>query len=134
MRYLLDTNVCIDYLNGRYPNVVRRIRHSKPDDLGVNSIVAAELRFGADKSRKRAENHAKLDLLLGEIRCLDFDHDAATAFGRVRASLEKKGEPIGPYDMLIAAHALSRDLVLVSDNVAEFSRVAALVIENWRED
>jgi tRNA(fMet)-specific endonuclease VapC len=134
MKYLLDTNVCIDYLNGSYPNVVRRISHSKPDDLCVNSIVVAELRFGADKSRKRATNHAKLDLFLGEIRCLDFDHDAATAFGRVRVSLEDKGEPIGPYDMLIAAHALSRDLVLVSDNVGELSRVAGLVIENWRED
>lgn len=132
VRYLLDTNVCVDYLNGRYPNVVRRIQSTVPDDLCVSSVVAAELRYGADRSSKARRNHSRLDLLLSEIRCLSFDEEAARVFGRVRSRLEAKGRPIGPYDMQIAAHALSRALTLVTDNVDEFSRVDGLKVENWR--
>lgn len=132
MRYLLDTNVWVDYLNGQHPSVTRRIRQGSPGDLGLSSVVIAELRYGADKSRKIRENHTKIDVLVAEVQCLDFDTDAARAFGRVRAGLEASGQVIGPYDMLIAAQALSEDLVLVTDNVREFSRVEGLEIESWR--
>ena len=133
MRYLLDTNVCIDYLNGRYPNVTHRIQECRPQDLCLSSVVVAELRYGADKSDRIRRNHARVDVLAGEIQCLDFDPEAAAAFGRVRAALERAGQVIGPYDMLIAAQALSRQLVLVTDNLAEFRRVEGLEVENWRE-
>ena len=132
MRYLLDTNVCVDYLTGRYPRVAERIRRTFPNDLCLSSVVVAELRFGADHSARPRANHARLDTLVAEIACLDFDLLAATAYGEVRSRLHAKGTPIGPNDMLIAAHALSRGLVLVTDNVREFRRVKGLKVENWR--
>lgn len=132
MRFLLDTNVCVDYLNGRYPRVVQRIQESDPADVGVSSVVAAELRYGAEHSQHRRRNHARLDVLLDEIAVLDFDTEAARVYGRVRQRLESRGEIIGPYDMMIAAHALSLGLTLVTDNVREFRRVRALEVDNWR--
>lgn len=133
MIYLLDTNVCIDYLNRSHPNVVERMQSSSPEDLCLSSVVVAELRYGADRSAKRDQNHARLDDLTAEIQCVNFDLDAARIYGLVRSSLEAKGTAIGPYDMMIAAHALSLGLVLVTDNDREFSRVAGLQIENWRQ-
>ena len=132
LRHLLDTNACVDYLTGRYPKVVARIQRSPPEELCLSSVVVAELRYGADHSARRRTNHARIDVLIGEIECLDFDLRAATTYGRVRARLEARGTPIGPNDMLIAAHALSRGLTLVTDNVAEFGRVRGLRVENWR--
>lgn len=132
MKYLLDTNVCVDYLNGRYPAVTLAIQKSEPDDLCVSSVAVAELRYGAEKSIHRQRNHARLDVLLAEIPCVDFDRDAASVYGRVRAALERRGNLIGAYDLQIAAHALALGLVLVSDNTREFRRVKGLKLENWR--
>lgn len=134
MRYLLDTNVCVDYLNGRFPSLVRRIQQARPEDLATDSVVAAELRYGAERSRQPERNHARLDLLLGEIAVLDFDLQAASAYGALRARLEARDHPIGAHDMLIAAHALAAGLILVTDNVREFTRVKGLVVENWRRE
>jgi tRNA(fMet)-specific endonuclease VapC len=133
MKHLLDTNVCVDYLRGRDPGVLQRFRESSPGDLCLSSVVVAELRYGADKSSEPRKNHSRLDVFLGEIACEDFDSRAAAEFGRLRALLESRGLSIGPYDMMIAAHALSLGLTLVTDNVREFSRVEGLRIENWRE-
>lgn len=132
MKYLLDTNVCVDYLNRRYASVVERIQASSPEDICLSSVVIAELRYGADKSERSLENHGKIDVLVNELVCVDFDAEAAAAFGRIRWELEQRGEPIGPYDMLIAAHAVSLGLVLVSDNLRELRRVPGLAVENWR--
>lgn len=132
MRFLLDTNACVDYLTGRHPRVVARLQSSTPEDLCLSSVVVAELRYGADHSSRRRANHARIDALLEEIECLDFDVRAAASYGRVRAGLEAVGTPIGPNDMLIAAHALSRGLTVVTDNVREFKRVKGLKVENWR--
>ena len=132
MVYLLDTNVLVDYLSGRFPRVTRRVQENNPEDLCTSSVVVAELRYGADKSARRAENHARLALLLEEILCLDFDTRAALAYGSLRADLERRGQIIGPYDMMIAAQALALDLTLVSDNIEEFRRVPGLKLENWR--
>jgi tRNA(fMet)-specific endonuclease VapC len=132
VRYLLDTNVCVDFLNRRFPSVTERIRSSPPEDLCVSSVVVAELRYGADRSQKAAENHDRLDVLTAEVQCLDFDLAAASVYGRIRAALEAQGTPVGPYDMMIAAHAVSQGLVLVTDNEREFQRVFGLRIENWR--
>lgn len=133
MKYLLDSNVCVDYLTGRFPEVTNKIQNLLPEDLCLSSIVVAELRYGADKSAKARRNHQLLNVLTDEIPCRDFDIAAASTYGKVRAALERKGQPIGPNDMLIAAHALSLGLVLVSDNVGEFKRVRGLKLENWRE-
>lgn len=132
MKYLLDSNVCVDYLNGRFPQVTRKLQSLLPEELCLSSIVVAELRYGADRSGKATRNHELLNVLTSEIPCRDFDVAAATAYGRVRAGLERKGRPIGPNDMLIAAHALSLGLILVTDNVREFERVKSLEVENWR--
>jgi tRNA(fMet)-specific endonuclease VapC len=134
LRYLLDTNVCVDYLSGRFPSVVRRIQQARPEDLATSSLVAAELRYGAEKSRQPARNHARLDLLLAEVAVLDFDLQAASAYGALRARLEARGRPIGAHDMLVAAQAIAAGLVLVTDNVREFARVKGLVVENWRRE
>jgi tRNA(fMet)-specific endonuclease VapC len=132
VKYLLDTNVCIDFLNRRHPGVSERIRSSSPDDLYLSSVVVAELRYGADRSARKAENHDRIDILTAEIQCLDFDLAAARIYGRLRSSLEAQGEPIGPYDLMIAAHALSQGLALATDNEREFQRVSGLTVENWR--
>jgi tRNA(fMet)-specific endonuclease VapC len=132
VRYLLDTNVCVDYLTGRHPSVVAHLRNESPSALATSSIVAAELRYGADRSRRPAQNHAILDRLFAGLNTIDFDVEAARAYGRVRAALERSGGVIGPNGMLIAAHALSLDLVLVTDNEREMARVAGLTVANWR--
>jgi len=132
VKYLLDTNVCVDFLN-RHQGIVERIQSSSPEDLCLSSIVVAELRYGADRSRRKTQNHDRLDLLTAEIQCVDFDLAAARVYGRIRSDLEAGGLPIGPYDMMIAAHTLSLGLVLITDNEREFRRVAGLKIENWRQ-
>ncbi|HEY2294022.1 MAG TPA: type II toxin-antitoxin system VapC family toxin [Thermoanaerobaculia bacterium] len=132
MRYLLDTNTCVDYLNGRWPSVVARIQRSDPGDLRLSSVAVAELRYGADKSARLRENHARIDQLVQDIQCLDFDLGGAAAYGRIRADLEVIGKTIGPNDLLIAAKALSQGLVLITNNLREFQRVKGLQIENWR--
>ena len=132
MRYLLDTNACADYLNGRYPAVVQRIQDASPDDIATSSVVAAELRYGAEKSARPEKNHSRLDILLSEVRCLDFDLAAASAYGALRVDLERRGRPIGAHDLLIAGHAISTGLILVTDNVREFIRIKGLTVENWR--
>lgn len=133
MGFLLDTNACVDYFTGRYPKVVARIQKSSPEHLFLSSVVVAELRYGADHSARRRANHARIDALIEEIEALDFDLRAAATYGRVRSRLEAEGTPIGPNDMLIAAHALSRGLSVVTDNVAEFGRVKGLKVGNWRK-
>jgi tRNA(fMet)-specific endonuclease VapC len=132
MKYLLDTNVWVDYLNQRSESVTARIQRADPEELGLSTVVLAELRYGADKSQRPARNHARIDTLVQEIPGLGFDEAAAAAFGRLRTALEAQGSPIGPYDMMIAAQALSRGLILVTDNVREFGRVKGLQVENWR--
>ncbi len=121
----------MDYLTGRYPAVVKRIQRSSPDDLRLSTVVVAELRYGADHSAHRRLNHGRIDVLIAEIDCLDFDLEAAAAYGRVRAVLEAAGSPIGPNDMLIGAQALSSELILVTDNMREFRRIRGLKVENW---
>lgn len=132
MRYLLDTNVCIDYLTGRYPKLVERWQSLAPEAVSVSAIAVAELRYGAEKSARPVENHRRLDVMLEDLAVLHFDADASAAYGKLRAALERRGMPIGANDMLIAAQALAHELVLVTDNVAEFQRIRGLRLVNWR--
>ena len=128
MRFLLDTNAVIALLKGN-PVLHERLRKYEPQDFGLSVIVAYELYFGASRSRRQAENLARVDGLRFEI--LDFTAADARSAGLVRAALAAAGTPIGPYDTLIAAQALSRGLVLITHNRREFSQVRGLKIEDW---
>jgi tRNA(fMet)-specific endonuclease VapC len=131
MRYLLDTNICI-YISKKKPAQVQaRLERLKPGDVGMSVITYAELMYGAWKSEKAASNLSKLAQLRFVIPVEPLDSEVARHYGRLRAELEKKSSPIGAYDLLIAAHALSLGLTLVTNNVREFSRVPGLRVENW---
>lgn len=131
MKYMLDTNICI-YLINRNPQHVRRHFLAQTlDDIGVSSITVAELQYGIQKSRYPEENRNALELFLLPLLIADFDVLAAIAYGGLRVTLEKVGTPIGALDALIAAHALSLNVTLVTNNTREFSRVPGLQIANW---
>ena len=131
MIYLLDTNACIRYLNGRAPRVRNRLQSLRPDDIALCSVVKAELFVGAGKSTAPTRTLARLNTFMAPFTSLPFDDAAAEIYGRVRAHLEAAGTPIGPYDLQIAAIALVNNLILVTHNTREFSRVAGLQIEDW---
>ena len=131
MKYLLDTNTCIYVINRKPPSAVARIRSKQPEDIAVSTITIAELGYGVHRSRKTDQNRIALLEFLVPLTILDFDQGAAAVYGSIRASLESKGTPIGPMDLLIAAQAMSQGLILVTNNEREFSRVDGLEIENW---
>lgn len=131
MRYMLDTNVCIHLIRNKSPKLLENLLQYSILDIGVSSITVAELQFGVQKSNQSLHNQQALDLFLIPLTILDFDYDAATTYARIRAYLESQGTPIGPLDTLIAAHALSQNLTLVTSNTREFSRVSGLTIEDW---
>lgn len=131
MKYLLDTNTCIRYINGRAPHLRLKLPTIPASDITVCSIVVAELFFGAAKSNTPERSLAKQRAFLRPYVSLPFDDKAATAYAQIRASLEKLGTPIGPLDLLIAAIALANDLILVTHNSAEFGRINGLKIEDW---
>ncbi|HZG68069.1 MAG TPA: type II toxin-antitoxin system VapC family toxin [Herpetosiphonaceae bacterium] len=130
---LLDTNICIYLIKRQPPEVLQRFTAYTPGDLGVSTVTAAELWYGAAKSGRPAQNRQALDQFLLPLVIAPFDDSAARAYGRLRADLERQGTPIGALDTLIAAHALSLGVPLVTNNVKEFARVAGLPVENWAE-
>ena len=126
--YLLDTNAVIAALKGE-ANVLRQIRSRSPQDVVISSIVSHELYYGAFRSARVDANLARVDAL--QLRTIEFDQEDARHAGEIRARLAFDGSPIGPYDLLIAGQALSRSIILVTRNQREFSRIAALTIEDW---
>ena len=131
MTYLLDTNTCIRYLNGRAPNVLQRLQALPPAEVRVCAIVKAEMYYGAMKSIDPAYTLAQQRIFLDAFESLSFDDQSAEAYGRLRAELARRGTPIGPNDLLIAAIVLAHDLTLVTHNTTEFSRVPGLHLEDW---
>jgi tRNA(fMet)-specific endonuclease VapC len=131
VKYLLDTNTCIYIINKKPPSAVDKIRSKHPDEVSISTITIAELEYGVYRSKHADQNRIALLEFLVPFVILDFDQSAAAMYGSVRASLERKGTPIGPMDLLLAAQALSQQLILVTNNEKEFRRVAALRIENW---
>ena len=131
MTHLLDTNICIHIINERPEIVLQKFKTFEPGAIGISSITIAELKYGAYKSQRQEKNLMALQQFSLALDILEFDELAADKYGAIRADLERKGTPIGAMDMLIAAHALSRDLIVVTNNVKEFSRVEGLKIENW---
>lgn len=131
MKYLLDTNACISYLNNSDSPVRVRMQKLKPAEIVLCSVVAAELYYGVMKSAAPSKNLARLAPFLDQFTSLAFDNSAAHEFGRIRAALAKAGTPIGPYDLQIAAISLANKLTVVTHNTHEFSRVAGLKLEDW---
>lgn len=131
MKVMLDTNICIYLIKQQPPTVIERFLSYSVGAIGVSSITVAELAFGVSKSRHQAKNCVALEQFLAPLEVAAFDHEAALAYGRVRARLETMGSPIGSMDLLIAAHALSLGVRLVSNNLREFRRVPGLKLENW---
>lgn len=129
--YLFDTNVFIVTLKGESPKLLNRLARLAPDRLRLSSVVLAELLTGVEKSSNPTGGLQALEELTRSFELLPFDRSDAQAYARIRAALEKKGQAIGPLDLLIAAQALSRDLVLVTENMREFRRVPGLVCESW---
>lgn len=131
MKILLDTNICIALIKRKPPQVLQKLQSYNVGEVAISSISVAELRFGASKSQQAAQNHAALDEFLLPLEVVDFNQAATHCYGDLRATLEKQGTPIGALDTLIAAHALSLNLTLVTHNTREFKRVAGLRVEDW---
>ena len=130
LRYMLDTNICI-YTIKNNPLSVREQFNRHQHHLCISSIVLSELLYGAEKSAHPEKSLAVVEGLAARLEVLPFDDAAAAHAADIRAELAKQGTPIGHYDVLIAGHARSRGLVLVSNNVREFERVSGLRLENW---
>lgn len=130
MKYLLDTDTCI-YALKQNPAVLNRLLTQSREEIALSVISEAELRTGAAKSDSAAKTLRLVENFLRPLSILEFTSDDASAYAQVRAKLERTGTPIGPLDTLIAAQAVARKLVLVSNNLREFSRIAGLRLENW---
>ena len=130
MKYLLDTNICIYLINERPKKVLAYFKRHSIGDIGISSITASELAFGVAKSGS-SKNSAALEAFLLPLNVVDYDAGAAMIYGDIRATLERQDRTIGPLDMLIAASALSRQLILVTNNEKEFRRISKLKVENW---
>jgi len=131
VKYLLDTNICIYLIKGRPREVIERITSMRVNDIALSSITLAELFYGVAKSMHREKNRQALVQFTSAFDIIPFDDDDAEVYGLLRAGLERKGQTIGPYDLQIAAQAIARDYVLVTNNTKEFTRIHQLVLEDW---
>ncbi|WP_200762484.1 type II toxin-antitoxin system tRNA(fMet)-specific endonuclease VapC [Nitrosophilus alvini] len=128
---MLDTNICIYIIKNRPTTVLKKFKDFNIGDLAISCITVSELYYGAYKSKYTEKNLKALEDFLYPFDIIEFDENAAVEYGKIRASLEKKGLIIGGLDMLIAASAKSQGMVLVTNNTKEFSRIDNLKIENW---
>ena len=131
MRYMLDTNIVAYAKNNRPEVVYERMSRFDPEDLCVSVITLAELEYGVFNSSNPERNQLALTLFLANIEVVPFNDDAAVEYGRIRADLKRKGTPIGANDLMIAAHAKSLGVTLVTNNTREFERVEELMLEDW---
>ena len=133
MHYLLDTNICIYLIKKRPPEVLERFRQHSPQDVAISIITLFELEYGVEKSQYPQRSKDALAKFLLTLNLINLDRSSAIEAAIIRAQLEKKGRAIGPYDLLIAGLARSRDMTLVTNNIKEFERVVNLHLENWVE-
>lgn len=133
LRYLLDTNICIFIIKDRPTSVRARFDGLRPGEVGLSAVTEAELLHGVYKSERVDHNLAAVLNFASQLVLLPFDSQVTDAYGRVRAGLEKIGQPIGPLDFQIAATALAHGLILVTNNTREFARVPGLKIEDWTQ-
>jgi len=131
MKYMLDTNICIYLIKKKPVKILNHVTKLKISDVCISSITLAELEYGVEKSEKINQNKLALIKFLTPVEIRNFDGNAAQKYGVIRSELERSGNIIGPYDMLIAAHALSLKYILVTNNTKEFKRIKNLKLENW---
>jgi len=131
MMYLIDTNICIYIMNEYPPEVIQKFREIGVGNICISSITVSELQYGVHKSKQIKKNRKRLDEFLSPFEIISYDESASKHYGQIRSYLEKQGNLIGPLDMLIAAHALSENLTLITNNEKEFKRVKSLKVENW---
>lgn len=131
MKYLLDTNTCIRFINGRAPQIRVKMLTIAETDIGISTIVQAEMFAGSAKSQTPQRSRQIQQEFFGRFTIIPFDAKSALIYGDIRASLEKQGTPIGGNDLLIAATAIAHDLILVSHNIGEFERIPELKLEDW---
>ena len=131
MKYMLDTNIIIYLKNSRSSKALEQFLRHKPEEMCISAITMAELEYGVYKSLKPSQNQIALVTFLARIKILPFDTDSAIEYGKIRSALNKRGEPIGANDLLIASTAKAKGLTLITNNVREFARVDGLIIENW---
>ena len=132
MKYLLDTNICVFLMKNRL-EAVSRYKRNKPSGIAISSITLSELQFGVYNSTAPEKNGENLLRFLLGITVLDYNSAAADEYGRIRAYLRRKGTPIGELDMLIAAHARAKGLILATNNTREFERIEDLRLEDWAQ-
>ena len=131
MTYFLDTNICIYYLKGMNTRIKETLFRKKPEEIKIASVVKAELLFGAEKSRDTRNNTERVREFLFPFEIVPFGDKETYVYARIRQDLEKKGNPIGPNDLLIASTVLASDGVLITNNESEFTRIPGLALENW---
>ena len=132
MKYLMDTDICVFLMNGD-ENVKRQFSYKRNDGIAISAVTLSELEFGVFNSKLPEKNKNKLNAFLIMVNIIPYGDEDAVEYGRLRATLTRSGNLIGPMDMLIAAQALARGLTLVTNNTREFGRVNGLVMERWRE-
>jgi len=131
--YFLDTNICIYFLNGKYGKIKERILSTPPDQIGIPSIVKAELIYGACKSRHREDNLRRVELFLVPFEIVPFDSRITYMYAEIRSRAESTGNVIGPNDLFIAAIVKFYEGILVTANTSEFKRIPGLEIDNWAD-
>jgi tRNA(fMet)-specific endonuclease VapC len=131
MNFLIDTNICIYIINEKPSKVIQKFKDKEVGQIGISSITVSELYYGVSKSRFQKQNLKRLEEFLTPFQILSYDENASKFYGEIRSLLESQGNIIGPLDLLIAAHALSKNLVLVTNNEKEFKRIPSLKIQNW---
>ncbi len=129
--YMLDTNICIYLIKKKFTSLQSKVMEKDPFDLTVSAVTVAELEYGIARSLYPQKNRVVLMEFLAPFQIIPFNEKDCENFGFIRAYLNKKGTPIGPYDLQIASQCISRDFCLVTNNVKEFDRVPGLKIENW---
>lgn len=131
MKWMLDTNICIDLIRDRPASLLERVASHAVGDIGISVVTLAELEYGVSKSSRPAKNREALEQFASPLEVAPFERQTTAVYGRLRSALEKKGQSIGSLDLLIAAHAVSLDVRLITHNVREFARVQGLRIEDW---
>lgn len=131
MKYILDTNICVYIIKRKPESVLNKLHACLDDGMAISTITLAELMYGVEASLYPEKNAIALQQFLSIVHVLPFDDDAAVAYGKICATLRRQGTPIGPMDMLIAAHAKASGLIVVTNNIREFERVEGLGLENW---
>ncbi len=131
MKVMLDTDICIAIIKQKLPHTIKRFNDYKVGEIGISWVTLAELEFGVAKSQHQEKNQAALDEFVLPLEIANFNREAARDYGRMRAALENKGTPIGSFDMMIGAHALSLGVTLATNNCREFSRIKGLTVVDW---